>query len=77
MYKYLSIYLGRYLDNKFLAPLLGIVLNCVFKVFPFILVISVYGNLKKKKKKIKKKIFFILFYIFIFIFFVPFGFILL
>jgi Na+/melibiose symporter-like transporter len=32
---YLPIYLGRYLHNKFLAPLLWIVLNCVFKVFPF------------------------------------------
>lgn len=52
MYKYLPIYLGRYLHNKFLVPLSGIVLNCVFKVFPFILVISVYDNLQKKKKKI-------------------------
>jgi type IV secretory pathway TrbL component len=43
-YKYLPIYLGRYLYNKFLASLLGIVLNCVFKVFPFILIISVYDN---------------------------------
>jgi hypothetical protein len=34
-----------------LAPLPGIVLNFVFKVFPFILVISVYDNLKKNKKK--------------------------
>jgi hypothetical protein len=38
------------LHNKFLAPWPGIELNCVFKVFPFILVISIYDNLKKKKK---------------------------
>jgi hypothetical protein len=42
------------LHNKFLASLPGVVLNCDFKVFPFILVISVYDNLKKKKKKKKK-----------------------
>jgi hypothetical protein len=38
------------LYNKFLAPLPGIVLNCVFKVFPFSLVILFYLYLKKKKK---------------------------
>jgi hypothetical protein len=68
-YKYLSIYLGRYLYNKFLAPLPGIVLNFVFKVFPFILVISVFDNLKiKNKKKIKKEGFFPLIFVFIFVF---------
>jgi hypothetical protein len=35
------------LHNKFLAPLPGTELNCVFKVYPFILVISIYDNLKK------------------------------
>jgi hypothetical protein len=40
-----------------LAPLPGIVLNFVFKVFPFILVISVYDNLKKKKKEEEEEFF--------------------
>jgi hypothetical protein len=44
----------------FLALLPGIVLNCVFKVFLFVLVISIYDNLKKKK------IFFPLILIFLF-----------
>jgi len=61
-YKYLSIYLGRYLHNKFFASLLGIVLNCVFKVFPFILVISVYDNLKRKKNSFCYFNFFLLFH---------------
>jgi len=51
-YKCLPIYLSRYLHNKFFAPLPGIVLHCVFKVFPFTLVICVYVHLKKKKKKL-------------------------
>jgi hypothetical protein len=41
------------MHNKFLAPLPGIVLNCVFKVFPFILVICVYVHLKNIKKNIQ------------------------
>jgi hypothetical protein len=36
-----------------LAPLPGIALNCVFKVFPFILSYFVSASLKKKKKKKK------------------------
>jgi hypothetical protein len=35
------------LHNKFFATLPGIVLHCVFKVFPFTLVICVYVHLKK------------------------------
>jgi hypothetical protein len=40
------------MHNKFLSLLPGIVLNCVFKVFPFILVICVDVYLKKNKKVI-------------------------